>query len=315
MKKLIWIAVLAIALMGCKAKSTPQTTPTPASTANARVSSTPTPQAAAEDEYHPVVAVYESCTSYTGATDFVFRTDDGKMIQFRYSDLTEEEPTIVLPVPLVDPNPGEGPPGPNPEWVGRRFLLTLNAKDEVVSLEPIPSDESGESNPEDAKKALEAAAAVEMGESHPENARKALEATSNQPDLQSVQLTLPTGYTTGEFGSHEGTAVTVQGGPGELHIFLPNSDISVTGEAGVLGENGLFESNGWTTLEAGRQSQPAVGWASASYPFSGPDNLEGVVWVGQLGGREIRVTASAPSDQLDLYYSAIGPTVQGMRLR
>lgn len=315
MKKLIWIAVLSMALMGCKAKSTPQTAPTPASTTNARVSSTPTPQSAAEDEYHPVVAVYESCTSYTGATDFVFRADDGKMIQFRYSDLTEEEPTIVLPVPLVDPNPGEGPPGPNPEWVGRRFLLTLNAQDEVVSLEPIPSDESGESNPEDAKKALEAAAAVELGESQPENAIKALEAASNQPDLQSVQLTLPTGYTAGEFGSHEGTAVTVQGGPGELHIFLPNPDISVTGEAGVLGESGLFESNGWTTIEAGRQSQPAVGWASASYPFSGPDNLEGVVWVGQLGGREIRVTASAPSDQLDEYYSAIGPTVQGLRLR
>lgn len=314
MKKLIWIAVLGIALIGCKAKSTPQASPSAPSTATAR-SASPTPQIAAEDEYHSVVAVYESCTTYTGATDFVFRSEDGKMIQFRYSDLTEEEPAIVLPVPLVDPNPGEGPPGPNPEWVGRRFLLTLNAKDEVVSLEPIPSDESGESNSEDSKKALEAAASVELGESHPENAKKALEAASNQPDLQSVQLNLPAGYTAGEFGSHEGTAVTVQGGPGELHIFLPNPDISVTGESGVLGENGLFESNGWSTIEAGRQTQPAVGWASATYPFTGPEGLEGVVWLGQLAGREVRVTASAPSDQLDEYYSAIGTTIQGMRLR
>ncbi|MCA9778359.1 MAG: hypothetical protein KC800_16645, partial [Candidatus Eremiobacteraeota bacterium] len=154
-----------------------------------------------------------------------------------------------------------------------------------------------------------------LGESNPENAKKALEAAPNQPDLQSVQLTLPAGYTAGEFGSHEGTAVTVQGGAGELHIFLPNPEISVTGEAGVLGENGLFESNGWTTLEAGRQSQPAVGWANSAYPFADGDGLEGVVWLGQLGGREVRVTASAPSSEIDQYFQTIGPVIQGMRLR
>lgn len=157
----------------------------------------------------------------------------------------------------------------------------------------------------------------ELGESSPENAAKSLEAAraaDANPDYP-VILALPEGFTSEMFGSHEGTAVMVSGAGGQVHIFIPDPEISATGAESVTGPGGLLESNEWSVQEAGRQSQPAPDWMSESWAFFGPDNLEGVVWLGDFQGTQVRVTASAPAEQLDAFYEKIGPMIQGMEFR
>lgn len=148
-------------------------------------------------------------------------------------------------------------------------------------------------------------------------------ATSPSPEAVAVDehpewpviLKVPEGFTSNFSGSHEGTAVILEGAGGTVHIFVPNPEISDTGEASIIGERGLFASNGWETMEAGRQAQPRVDWASGTYPFFGADDLEGVVWLGEFEGREVRVIASAPKDKIDAFYGKIAAMVQGLKLR
>jgi hypothetical protein len=306
--------LLLVLIAGCKGKG--NTSPTavpkarPTSSVTQSASPTPTfplPQTTAspssrnpveEQEYWTTTAVYESCTVYAGATDYYFKSQDGEMLKFRNSNLPQEEKAVKVSVDLVDPGPGEGPPGANPAWVGRTFLMTLNEKDEVVAAEPLDNEESmGESSPENAKKALEAAKTAE-----------------STPDLP-VVLVIPEGFTSSASGGHEGTAVIVDGAGGQVHIFIPNPEISSTGKDSVVGENGLLASNGWTSKETGRQSQPPMAWATDIFPFFGADGLEGVVWLGNFSGKEVRVTASAPEDRIDEFYKVVGPMVQSMQLR
>lgn len=130
-----------------------------------------------------------------------------------------------------------------------------------------------------------------------------------------VELTLPDNFTTDVFGSEEGTAVLVSGGEGDLHIFLPNPKVIGTGEASVIGPGGLFESNGWESQEVGRKNQPQAPWATHTFPFFGEGGLEGVVWLGKFGQREVRVTASAPEELLGTYYGQIAELVRTLKLK
>ena len=167
-----------------------------------------------------------------------------------------------------------------------------------MAAAPLSDEESlGESRPEDAKKALEAAVA---------------EGIDPEPG---VILSIPEGFSSNTFGGHEGTTVIVEGSGGEVHIFIPDPAISSTGEESIVGESGLFSSNGWSLEKTGRQSQPGLPWATATFPFSGPGELEGVVWLGNFAGKEVQVTASAPSAQLDGFYGSIGAMLQTMQLR
>jgi hypothetical protein len=325
MTKLYWIIFLVCMLVSCQSKASPsasasasaaatteaKASPTPAAT-QAKVSPSPasSPQGQAtaapaptsndspEAEIRTTTALYESCTVYAGATDYYFKTDDGRMMQFRNSNFPDEKKAVEVSVDLIDREAGDGPPGANPEWVGRTFLLTLNEKDEIVAAEPVEEEEFlGESSPESAQSSLEAAGVID-----------------SNPDLP-VIVAIPDGFTSDFFGGHEGTAVMINGAGGQLHIFIPDPEISDTGDDSVIGEGGLLESNGWSTMEVGRQSQPSVDWASSTFPFFGPDELEGVVWLGDFGGTEVRVMASASSHKIDGFYEAIGPMVQTMQLR
>lgn len=162
---------------------------------------------------------------------------------------------------------------------------------------PTIDEESGESSPENAEKSLQAAQAADANPDYP------------------VIVAVPEGFTSEMFGSHEGTAVMIDGGGGQVHIFIPNPEVSTTGEESVTGSGGLFESNGWSRQEAGRQTQPNPAWATGAFPFFDSDGKEGVVWLGDFRGTEVRVTASAPEGQLDEFYQQVGPMVTTLELR
>lgn len=310
MKKSIALVIFVVTFAGCKGPTAPvKPSATPAPRAVVSQPSpvpregepSPTATPLEEADYHTEVAVYDSCAVYATATDFYFKTDSGQRLSFRNSNLPEEPKTVQVSVSLLDDaGSSEGPPGANPQWVGKKFLLTVNEKDEIVALEPMPEEsEAG------------------AGESNPENAQLAVEAQQESmahPELP-VALVVPHGFEVQSSASHEGEAVFLEGGGGTVHIFLPNPEVSLTGEESVIGAGGLLESNGWSTMEAGRAAQPSLPWASGTYPFFGPEELEGAVWVGQLNGREVRVTVSAPPDEIDSLYGAVGPMLQGMQLR
>lgn len=297
MKNTFIACLVTLTLFGCKAEKPVDTSPTPLSSTPAKsiATSTPTPKPSAtpseSGERQSIIAVYDSCTVYAGATDFYFKTDSDDLIQFRNSNLPEDEQSVELTVDLVDTsNSTEGPPGANPEWVGRRFELTLDDTGEVVSVTPLEADggQTGDSLP---------------GESD-----------DPSPDLP-LLLNVPEGFTAESFGSHEGTAVLINSTEGQVHIFIPNPSISATGPDSIIGEGGLFESNQWSNQEAGRSAQPNLAWATEAFPFFGAEELEGVVYLGQLQEEELRVTVSAKTDKLEEFYGTVTPMLSTMKLR
>ncbi len=79
-------------------------------------------------------ATYRSATVYAGSTDYSFEDVDGELIRFRVSNLPDEQ-TVELPGDLLEPDPLEGPPGPNPELLGAEFLLIYNSDGELIRVQ------------------------------------------------------------------------------------------------------------------------------------------------------------------------------------
>lgn len=70
-----------------------------------------------------VVATYESATAYAARTDYGFSTADGEFLLIE-GNTFEQEPIIEVPDNMLETGEEiEGPPGANPELVGKSFNL------------------------------------------------------------------------------------------------------------------------------------------------------------------------------------------------
>lgn len=79
-----------------------------------------------------VEVTYEGATVYTGKTDYAFKNANGRLIQFSYSNLGEAEPwNPTLPDNMLETKV-DGVPGPNPELVGKTFLLVYSDEGDMV---------------------------------------------------------------------------------------------------------------------------------------------------------------------------------------
>lgn len=80
-----------------------------------------------------IEATFESATVYTGKTDYAFKNAQGRLIQFSFSNLGENEPwNPTLPDNLLESNV-DGVPGANPELVGKTFLLIYGEGGDMIS--------------------------------------------------------------------------------------------------------------------------------------------------------------------------------------
>jgi hypothetical protein len=191
----------------------------------------------------------------------------------------------------------------------------------AVTPSPLPVDqgELGESSPDNAVRSPEASPTVEdeaLGESSPENAARAVKANraaDSDPNFPAI-LAVPPGFRFRSATGDEGDSMTVKGDGGEVHIFLPNPDVMGSGLNSVTGPGGTFEASGWKRGFAS-SNQPTVSWSSNAVPFTGPDQLEGVVYLGTVGRREVRVTVSAPADGIDDFFPKVAPMIEDLRLR
>ncbi len=80
------------------------------------------------------IVTYQSATVYAASTDYYFEDKEGKTMKIRVSNLPEES-KIVLPTNLLESNISEGPPGANPDLVGKTFKLLYNDQDVLARIE------------------------------------------------------------------------------------------------------------------------------------------------------------------------------------
>jgi len=92
-----------------------------------------TEKKAAEKNANIKEAIYESATVYAAATDFYFKDTEGNKIEFRESNLPGEQ-KVGLPELMLDPNASEGPPGANPQLVGRTFQLIYDKEGQLKTI-------------------------------------------------------------------------------------------------------------------------------------------------------------------------------------
>ncbi len=82
-----------------------------------------------------VRARYATATVYAAATDYRFITDDGEEIMIRVSHLeTEGNPEITVNLIEVMEEL-DGPPGADPQLVGKYFKLHLDAEGKYTKIE------------------------------------------------------------------------------------------------------------------------------------------------------------------------------------
>lgn len=194
----------------------------------------------------------------------------------------------------------------------------MNHTDDVLSLEALPANPNAELEiPEEKADVVEAAeelapAPVEQLEN--EQTVPAEVAVISETDPLSIELSLPEGYSSTESSNADGTIISVSGGRGTLEIFISNQEASNNAETDFLGSGGLFELRGWSPIETTRSTQPAPGWATSTFPFVGGNGNEGVLLVGQRGGRQVRIELSAPTEELDQHFEDTKATVESLSL-
>jgi len=106
----------------------------------ALTSNTPTTDATQTDSATPEKTsvkveemIYESATVYAAATDYFFRNKKGESIKIRISDL-DENPAVSLPANLLETDVEEGPPGANPDIVGKKMRVTYGADNQIKKI-------------------------------------------------------------------------------------------------------------------------------------------------------------------------------------
>jgi hypothetical protein len=121
MKNLPFLLLLAALWAAC---NQPQTQPE---------SETSQPAASAETTEK---VTYQNAVMYAASTDFYFTNEKGEEISVRVSNLPEEQ-TVKFPGNLLESGAGiEGPPGANPDMVGKTFFIVKNEKGEVTEIRP-----------------------------------------------------------------------------------------------------------------------------------------------------------------------------------
>lgn len=94
----------------------------------------PVSETIAGQEY-TVPVTFVDAVLYAGATHYYFERADGERFRVIQSH-DAGQPQIANADMLLDPDPDEGPPGPNPAWVGRSVTLHYDALDRVVAVMP-----------------------------------------------------------------------------------------------------------------------------------------------------------------------------------
>lgn len=83
-----------------------------------------------------VQAFYKSCTVYAGSTDYIFELPGGERLVVRNSNFPEEKSVHLVHELIDDSSDREGPPGPNPSWVGKKFVITYEGE-KAVRIAPL----------------------------------------------------------------------------------------------------------------------------------------------------------------------------------
>lgn len=82
-----------------------------------------------------ITATYQQATVYTGRTDYLFEDEIGGMLMVEYSNF-DEIPPIELPENMLENDEElEGPPGANPELIGKKFKISYNEEGNVYKIE------------------------------------------------------------------------------------------------------------------------------------------------------------------------------------
>ncbi len=123
------VLVSAVATLGACGSSDDQ-----ANRSITTVTETSAPEPNSATPGRTVLASYQSATVYAGATDYYFEDPSGEIVDFRVSNLSEEQ-AVELPNDMLDPGMVEGPPGANPDLVGEDFLLIYDGEDQLVRVE------------------------------------------------------------------------------------------------------------------------------------------------------------------------------------
>ncbi len=125
----LFVMILAVALLlnSCNKKADKQTE-----------NNTEAKTALTNNQNTEIVAVYQSCTVYTGSTQYFFQSEKGDTIAVSVlnKELADDE-TLIAKVPdeLIDNNPNlEGVAGENPKMVGKKFKIVYNPKGEVIEV-------------------------------------------------------------------------------------------------------------------------------------------------------------------------------------
>lgn len=84
------------------------------------------------------IVTYENATSYAAATDYTFFDEENKLIFVRVNHFEDaKSPNPIIPDNMKESTENiEGPPGANPEMVGKKFKLMYDGKNvtEVIFL-------------------------------------------------------------------------------------------------------------------------------------------------------------------------------------
>lgn len=88
-----------------------------------------------------IEVIYENCTVYAGSTKYYFKPAEGELIEVSVLNKGMEDEEIYrikIPKNLIDDSKDlEGPPGPNPKMIGKKFKLIYNENDEVIEVRPL----------------------------------------------------------------------------------------------------------------------------------------------------------------------------------
>lgn len=94
-----------------------------------------TQQSAQQSTNKIVVATYESAAAYAARTDYAFTTANDEFILIE-GNTYDEKPVIELPDNMLETGDDiEGPPGANPELVGKTFNLYYDADEVIYKIE------------------------------------------------------------------------------------------------------------------------------------------------------------------------------------
>ena len=82
-----------------------------------------------------IQVTYQSAAVYAASTEYAFETESGELILIR-GPVYDEEPTIEIPDNMLETGEDiEGPPGANPELVGKKFNIYYDGEDNPKKIE------------------------------------------------------------------------------------------------------------------------------------------------------------------------------------